>query len=357
MTRDSGLFLRNCWYCAGWDSDVGLGSRDLVVRQIAGRPILLYRTAAGAVVAMEDRCPHRLAPLSLGRKEGDAIRCMYHGMVFGPDGHCRQVPGMDRPPPGADVPTLPVVEKDNWIWVWLGAPDHADPALICDAVGPGHPDWILKTNSIRVETSYRQEIANLADLSHVSWVHAETFGGSDDWSFIRPRHKSLPRGIETKYTVRGVPAPNFTKHLFPAEARFDIDVHVTLSVPCNFIMSFRIYEAGDATSGPSNGKLLLDTFTSQAVTPRDEGSVDYYFSWGTSKATWFPGIVELMHKTNLDAFLEDKRVLEGQWQRQRQYPDVPQVDIIHDAGPGRMLWVLDKLLEQEKPGRAARAVA
>lgn len=357
MPITSEKFLQNCWYCAGWQADVGLGSRDLVVRQIAGRSILLYRTPQGAIVAMEDRCPHRSAPLSLGRKEGDGIRCMYHGMLFGPDGHCRQVPGMDQIPPGAQALTLAAVEKDGWIWVWLGDREHADPALICEAVGPDDPDWVLKTNSIRIETNYRQEIANLADLSHVSWVHGDTFGGSDDWGFIRPRHKNLPRGIETKYTVRGVPAPTFAKHLFPPESRFDIDVHVTLSVPCNFIMSFRICEAGDATSGPSNGKLLLDTFTSQAVTPRDGGSIDYYFSWGTSKATWFPGIVELMHATNLEAFLEDKRILEGQRARQIQYPDAQQIDIVHDAGPGRMFWVLDKLLEQEEAEKAPRAVA
>ncbi len=357
MPTKTEIFLQNCWYCAGWGTDVGLGSRDLVVRKIAGRSILLYRTPQGALVAMEDRCPHRSAPLSLGRKEGDAVRCMYHGMLFGPDGHCRQVPGMDKIPPGADVPTLAAVEKDGWIWVWLGDPATADPALICEAVGPTDPDWVLKTNAIRIETNYRQEIANLADLSHVSWVHGETFGGSDDWSLIRPRHKNLPRGIETRYTVRGVPAPNFAKHLFDPAARFDIDVHVTLTVPCNFIMSFRIKSAGDATSGESNGDLLLDTFTSQAVTPRDDGSIDYYFSWGTSKATWFPGIVELMHATNLDAFLEDKRILEGQRERQLQYPDAPQIDIVHDAGPGRMLWVLDKLLEQEASDHVAETVA
>jgi phenylpropionate dioxygenase-like ring-hydroxylating dioxygenase large terminal subunit len=61
---------------------------------------------------------------------------MYHGMLFGPDGRCRQVPGMDKIPPGANVPTLAAVEKDGWIWVWLGDPATADPALICEAVGP-----------------------------------------------------------------------------------------------------------------------------------------------------------------------------------------------------------------------------
>ncbi|ODU21809.1 MAG: vanillate O-demethylase oxygenase [Sphingomonas sp. SCN 67-18] len=341
------MFLKNAWYCAGWDNDVGLGAGDLVVRRIAGRSILLYRKGNGEVVAMEDRCPHRSAPLSLGRKEGDDIRCMYHGMRFAPDGQCMEIPGMPRIPQGICVPTMPVVERNNWIWVWMGDPARADPDLICYAIGPDEPGWRLKTNHIRIETGYRQEIANLADLSHVSWVHGLTFGGSEDWSFIKPQHSMQPRGIETRYCVRNIPGPNFAKHLFPPDARFDIQVHVRLSVPCNFILSFAVHEAGDATSGPTNGKLLLDTFSSQAVTPRDEGSVDYYFSWGTSEDTYFPGIVDLMFNANAQAFLEDKRILEGQRERMLEYPDAPQVDIIHDAGPGRMLWVLDKLIEEE----------
>ncbi|HWL47173.1 MAG TPA: aromatic ring-hydroxylating dioxygenase subunit alpha [Sphingomonadaceae bacterium] len=349
------MFLKNAWYCAGWDHQVGIGRDDLVTRRIANQSILLYRTPEGQVVAMEDRCPHRSAPLSLGRKEGDAIRCMYHGMLFGADGKCRHIPGMERIPDNARVPTMPVVERSGWIWVWMGDPAKADPDLICYAIGPDEPGWVLRTNHIMINTDYRQEIHNLADLSHISWVHDVTFAGSDDWGYIKPRHSMTPRGIETRYCVRGIPAPNFVKHLFPEDARFDIQVHVRLSVPCNFILNFAVHEAGDATSGPTNGRLLLDTYSSQAVTPREEGSVDYYFSWGVSEETNFPGIVELMHRTNYQAFLEDKRILEGQWQRMQEYPGAPEIDIVHDAGPGRMFWVLDKLLAEEAAEAEAQA--
>lgn len=353
------VFLKNAWYCAGWRDDVGLGQRDLVTRRIAGQSLLLYRTSEGELVAMEDRCPHRSAPLSLGRKEGNAVRCMYHGMLFGADGTCRHVPGMDKVPPNADVPTFAVAEKDGWIWVWMGEKDAADESLICDAYDPNDPNLTLKVNAIRIETNYRQEIANLADLSHVSWVHDETFGGTDRWGYIKPRHKRQARGIETRYVVRGIPAPRFVRHLFPEEARFDIQVHVRLTVPCNFILSFRIHEADglDADAGDAQGKLLLDTFSSQAVTPRDEGSIDYYFSWGVSKETEFPGVVDLMYQTNFDAFLEDKRILEGQRQRQLEYPDAPQIDIVHDSGPAQLLWVLDKLLAAEAGENTAEVAA
>lgn len=340
-------FVKNAWYCAGWDTDISLARDALVTRRIAGQSLLLYRTPEGTAVAMEDRCCHRSAPLSLGRKEGGDIRCMYHGMLFAPDGRCVDIPGMEKIPEKACVRTFPVVEKDNWVWVWMGDVAQADEALICDAIGPSAPGWNLRTNHLRVDTGYREEIANLADLSHVSWVHGETFGGSEDWSYIKPSHALNPRGIETRYCVRKVPAPAFARHLFAPDARFDIQVHVQLSVPCNFILRFAVHEAGSAKEGPTNGALVLDTASGQAVTPRDDGSVDYYYSWGCSRETDMPGVVDLMREANARAFQEDRAILEGQRQRMLEYPDAPTVDIVHDAGPNKMLWVLDKLLKQE----------
>ena len=74
------MFIRNCWYVVAWDHEIP--DDGLFNRTVIGEPLLLYRTAAGAVVAMEDRCCHRQAPLSKGRKEGDCVRCGYHGMKF-----------------------------------------------------------------------------------------------------------------------------------------------------------------------------------------------------------------------------------------------------------------------------------
>ncbi|QAZ38734.1 vanillate O-demethylase oxygenase [Methylibium sp. Pch-M] len=341
------MFVKNAWYCAGWDKDLSLGRDGLLARRIAGESLVLYRRPDAAVVAMEDRCCHRHAPLSLGRKEGDSIRCMYHGMKFGPDGRCTEIPGMSRIPEKACVRTYPVVERDNWIWVWMGEPAKADPALICEAIGPGDPAWNLRLGYVRVDTNYRQEIANLADLSHVAWVHSQTLGGSEAWSNIKPRHELTERGIDTRYCVRRTAPPSFARHLFPDGALFDIQVHVRMSVPCNFILHFSVHEVGSATEGPTNGRLVLDTFSSQAVTPRDAHSCDYYYSWGCSRATDMPGLTDLMHEANNDAFLEDKAMLEGQYQRMRERPDAPSVDIVHDAGPGKLLWVLDRLLKAE----------
>ena len=76
------MWIRNAWYVAAWTHEIEPGR--IHARTIIDQPLVLYRTTDG-IVALEDRCPHRFAPLSLGRLEGDALRCMYHGLKFAPE--------------------------------------------------------------------------------------------------------------------------------------------------------------------------------------------------------------------------------------------------------------------------------
>ena len=89
-------YVRNAWYVAGFEMDLDAGKP--LAAMILGEPLVFFRTAAGRVVALEDRCVHRLAPLSLGRCEGDHIRCMYHGLKFDADGKCVEIPGQELIP-------------------------------------------------------------------------------------------------------------------------------------------------------------------------------------------------------------------------------------------------------------------
>ena len=86
MSPEEAMFIRNCWYMAGWSRDFPRDQAALVT--ILDESIVIYRTADGTAVALRDRCCHRFAPLSMGRIEGDDIRCMYHGFKFAPSGKC-----------------------------------------------------------------------------------------------------------------------------------------------------------------------------------------------------------------------------------------------------------------------------
>lgn len=344
------MFLKNSWYCAGWDHEVTQAKHSVIPRKIAGEYVVLYRQLNGAVVALEDRCPHRQAPLSLGRKEGNSLRCMYHGMLFEPSGKCTEVPAVSKIPERACVRSFPVVEKNNWVWIWMGDPAKADEALIPHSLGPSSTVCNVRTSKMRVQTNYRNEIANLADLSHITWVHETTVGGSRKYTEVVPHFQLKARSLHTKYWVRSVPVAAAAQHLFPEGTLFDLLFDIEHTLPCTWVLNYRVHFAGSATEGDSDGQMVLDTWTSQAVTPRDEDSVDYYYAWGATKETDAPGLADMLRESLDIAFKEDAVFLEAQQERMRHKPDYKMVDLPLDEGPGKLLWLLDKLLKEEANG-------
>ena len=123
------MYLYDAWYVAAWDHELSEGA---LARTLLEQPVVLFRTASGRAVALEDRCCHRLAPLSLGKVIGEEIQCGYHGLKFDSTGACTEVPSQTRVPPDARVRSYPVVERHCWIWIWMGDPDAADDTLIPD---------------------------------------------------------------------------------------------------------------------------------------------------------------------------------------------------------------------------------
>lgn len=107
-------------------------------------PVVLYRESESSVIAMEDRCCQRFAPLTKGRLEGDAVRCVYHGLQFAPSGQCIEIPGEGKVPPQMKVQTFPVAERQQLIWVWLGDPALADPSEIVDLPYLDTPEWAYR---------------------------------------------------------------------------------------------------------------------------------------------------------------------------------------------------------------------
>src|ERR1700730_1637942 len=102
-------FVNNAWYTAAWSFEVG---RDLLARTFLNQPVVMFRQYDGTVVALADRCPHRFAPLSMGRVVGDSIECGYHGMRFNSMGTCVRNPMTESPPGKASlVRSYPIVER------------------------------------------------------------------------------------------------------------------------------------------------------------------------------------------------------------------------------------------------------
>lgn len=168
------MFLRNSWYVAAWTEELDDG---LLGRRLLDEPVLLYRLGSGEAVAIGDRCPHRFAPLHLGRKVGDRIQCGYHGLLFDAAGTCVGNPQAGgRIPAGTAVRRFPVVERHGLVWLWMGDFDSADAARIPDLDFLRADAATSAPGYLHVRADYRLATDNLMDLSHAVFLHEETLG-------------------------------------------------------------------------------------------------------------------------------------------------------------------------------------
>ena len=161
---------RDCWYAPAASSEV---DRDLLPLRAAGLPLVLYRTEAGAVVALEDRCAHRAYPLSAGELIGDTVRCGLCGFVYGPDGRCLSVPTQPHVPYGAEVTAYPVRESDGLVWVWLGQPGRATLHRIPDLPWLAGEGWSTVSGEEEVLASFLLLHENFADVTQVPFIAPE----------------------------------------------------------------------------------------------------------------------------------------------------------------------------------------
>ena len=120
--EDRDMWIKNCWYIAGFAHEVG---QKILARKLLNQAVILWRTSQNKLVAMEDRCPHRLVPLSIGALVQDQVECGYHGLTFNGEGRCIRVPGQATIPDRARIPAFPVTESMGLAWVWLGDREKA----------------------------------------------------------------------------------------------------------------------------------------------------------------------------------------------------------------------------------------
>ena len=169
------MFLRNCWYAAGFSEDFG---RTLTARTYLGEAVVMYRAEDGTPVALEDRCAHRRLPLSMGRLDGNRIECAYHGLLYDESGTCIKIPGQTSVPQGARVRGYPVLDRHTYLWIWMGDPKLADPRLIPDYSAIDEAGESTSRIRLHLECNYLLTVDNLLDLSHLAYVHATTTGSA-----------------------------------------------------------------------------------------------------------------------------------------------------------------------------------
>lgn len=342
-------FVRNCWYVAGWDKDVP--AEGFLSRTIINTPLVFWRDAQGDIVVLEDRCCHRGAKLSMGRKEdgGNCVRCMYHGLVFDRGGVCVSAPAQDRIPPQLRVRSFPVVESHRWIWVWMGDPEKADPALLPDTQWVDHPEWRSNDGYLHYDVNYLLIADNLLDFSHLPFLHPTTVGGSPDYAAVLPKVERSERGVRlTKWVSNTSPPPYSAKYSdYVDGAPVDRWMHYDFLVPGVLLMDSGMMPAG--TGGQDGHRTDALAFRGcQALTPETDSSTHYFFAHAHNFLIDQPEVTSEIHAGIVHAFEEDREMITSQQQNLALDPTFKMVPLSVDGALSQFRWVVDQMTKKEQ---------
>lgn len=115
--------IENKWYPVIFSSK--LKDDILIPIDLMNRPWVLFRDENGQVACIKDECAHRACPLSIGKLVDGKVVCPYHGWEYIRTGKCVKMPSTCFNN-NIYVDSIPVVEKDGFIWIW---PGNAKPSF------------------------------------------------------------------------------------------------------------------------------------------------------------------------------------------------------------------------------------
>jgi len=341
------MFPKNAWYVACTPNEI---DDKPLGRRICNESIVFYRGPEGAVAALEDFCPHRGAPLSLGRVVEGKLVCGYHGLEMGCDGKTIAMPGQrvrGFPP----IRSYPVIERHGFVWVWPGDAAKADPALIHPLHWADHPEWAYGGGLYHIACDYRLMIDNLMDLTHETYVHATSIGQKEiDETPVSTRTEGDQ--VITSRFMNHIMAPPFWRMALRGNHLPD-DQPVDRWQICRFAPpSHVLIEVGVALAGRGGHEAPPEVKASSIVvdfiTPETETSIWYFWGMARNFNAKDKALTAAIREGQGKIFAEDLEMLERQQKNLLAWPERDLLRLNIDAGGVQSRKVLDRLVEAER---------
>jgi vanillate O-demethylase monooxygenase subunit len=340
------MFLKNTWYVACQThelTDKPLG------RKICNEAMVFFRDAEGKPAAVQDFCPHRGAPLSLGRVCNGQLVCGYHGLVMGCDGHTVNMPG-HQVRTFEPIKSFAVIERYGFVWVWPGKAELADPAKMPVFEWFENPQWAYGGGLYHIECDYRLMIDNLMDLTHETYVHSTSIGQPE---IDETPCKTVTEGdqVSTSRFMEGIKAPPFWQMAMRANDLPD-DAMVDRWQICRFTPpSHVLIEVGVALAGKggyhADPKDKASSVVVDFITPETETSIHYFWGMVRQFKPEDQALTASIREGQGKIFAEDMEMLQRQQANILANPDRKLKILSIDAGGVMSRRVIDRLLALE----------
>jgi phenylpropionate dioxygenase-like ring-hydroxylating dioxygenase large terminal subunit len=348
---ESDGFLLNTWYPALWGNALKAG--QTLARRILDEPVVFFRAFDGTPAALRDACPHRFAPLHMGRVLLDGgLQCAYHGLEFNRSGSCVRNPqGNGRIPHGARVKSYPVAERHHMLWIWMGD-SPANETLIPDfsVLDRGDPMLATALDHIVIDANYLLVVDNLLDLTHLNYLH-KGYLSADDPDAIETRPERKGTSLHVHTVTRNGEISALLKLLWkPAGGRADIYQDTRWDAPGCVLITGGATEPGEPLEKGTG------TFGIHLLTPESMVTTHYSFaavrwnprSWGPdTDARIRQELANLRHEV-FEA--QDGALLRKQQAnlRDRALQTDRRIFLQSDAGPMLMRRTIRKMLDAER---------
>lgn len=348
------MFLHDHWYIAGFRHEIG--SKPLR-RLILGKPVVLFRQPDGTAVALEDRCIHRQVPLSMGELCADGtIACPYHGIRYDSTGACVYIPEQTRVPRGAGVRAYPAVEKGEWLWIWTGKAEDADPALIPAYPWFEKPGWKTRTGHLHVKCNYKLIVDNLLNMAHLPFVHPNTIGNGGDLEDADMKVTRTGNNVRLARKVYDVEPPPTYKKAGGFEGHVNRWQTIDFLAPSNFEFHTGVVEVGHEPpppdfDAPKINARILDRHQMHGIAPETATSSNYYVGFSYDPDDISEDLADFIFQQTFDTFKEDVVILEAQQMNADLTQNPEELDIVSDSAGLQAMKVLQEL-EQAQGARA-----
>ena len=341
------MYPKNTWYVACTPQDI---DDKPLGRKICGERIVFYRAREGRVAALEDFCPHRGAPLSLGFVSEGKLVCGYHGLEMGSEGKTIAMPGQ-RVQGFPPIRSYPVVERYGFIWVWPGDAARADKDSIPQQDWYGNPEWAFGGGRFHIACDYRLMIDNLMDLTHETYVHASSIG-QKEIDEVPCKTTVAGDSVTTSRFMDNIEPPPFWKMALRGNNLAD-DVPVDRWQICRFTPPASVMiEVGVAHAG-HGGYDAPNTHKAYSVvvdfmTPETETSIHYFWGMARKFNPTDAALTDSIRAGQHTIFSEDLQMLELQQKNLLAHPERALLMLNIDAGGVQSRKILQRLVEAER---------